>query len=223
MILSTSKQTMIIFVSFGLFLILAICREQLIDMDEAIYAWLTAHESSAVFSLMETLTAIGSGEMILMITILIAAILAIKRLWSTAFFALTITFGGIFINLVLKMTIQRGRPGESRDLEVFGHSLDMTSYSFPSGHSMRIVLLSLLLIFLAVHFMKSGTRKISMVTLLIVLPVLVCLSRIMIGLHYFTDVLAATFAAIFWFQICYFFFDRKLFSKTKEQQKRMPV
>ena len=223
MTLSTSKQTTIILSSFVLFLLLAIFREQLIHMDEAIYAWLTAYESPSILSIMEGLTDIGSGEMILIITFIIAAILAFKRLWSYALFSLVVTFGGLFINLALKMTIQRGRPGESRDLEVFGHSLDMTSYSFPSGHSMRIVLLSLLLIFLAVHFVKSSTWKASMVILLIVLPVLVCLSRIMIGLHYFTDVLAATFAAIFWFQICYFFFNRRFFYKTKQVKKRMPV
>lgn len=216
---STGKQKVIIVSSLVLFLLLAIFREQLIHMDEAIYSWLTAYELPGIFSIMEGLTEIGSGEMILIITFIIAAILAFKRLWGYAFFSLVVTFGGIFINLALKMTIQRGRPGESRDLEVFGHSLDLTSYSFPSGHAMRIVLLALILIFLAVHFIKSKKLKTITVVLCIALPLLVCVSRVIIGMHYFTDVLAAAFVAIFWFQVCYLFFTERFSSKTRVHQR----
>lgn len=216
---SIGKQKVIIVSSFVFFLLLAIFREQLIHIDEAIHSWMTAYESPGIFSVMEVLTEIGSGEMILMITFMIAAILVFKRLWSYVLFSLVVTFGGIFINLILKMTIQRGRPGEPRDLEVFGHSLDLTSYSFPSGHSMRIVLLALLITFLAVHFIKSERLKAITVGLCIALPLLVCVSRIILGMHYFTDILAAAFVAISWFQICYLFFTERFSSKPKVYQR----
>ncbi|WP_161784648.1 hypothetical protein [Halalkalibacter okhensis] len=41
------------------------------------------------------------------------------------------------MNFGLKLLYQRERPGVEREIEVFGNSLDLISYSFPSGHTMR--------------------------------------------------------------------------------------
>ncbi|MFA1818817.1 phosphatase PAP2 family protein [Virgibacillus oceani] len=206
---TTSKQITIILISIFLFLFLSIFRDDLVCLDETIYAWLTAHQSPMIFSIMKRFTNIGSGEMILFVALIIAVILSIKRLWMYVTFILVVTFGGMFINLLLKMTFQRGRPGEARELEVFGYSLDITSYSFPSGHTMRIVLLFLVFILLCHRFMKHGTLKVISISVLTGIPVLVAISRIMIGAHFFTDILAAIFISIVWFQLCYLLFTKK--------------
>jgi len=206
---STSKQITIIFISLFLFLFLSVFRDDLARIDEAVYAWLTAHQSPTIFEMMERFTNIGSGEMILFLVVITAGVLAIKRLWIYAVFTVTVSIGGMIINLLLKMTFQRGRPGEARDLEVFGYTMDITSYSFPSGHTMRIVLLSFVLILLCHHFFKRETLKVIIIVLLAAIPVLVAASRIMTGAHYFTDILAGIFISVVWFQLCYMFFAEK--------------
>lgn len=203
---STSKQITIMFISLFLFLFLSVFRDNLARLDEAVYAWLTARQSSIIFGMMEGITNIGSGEMVLFLVAITAVVLAIKRLWMYAVFTVTVSIGGMFINLLLKMTFQRGRPGEARDLEVFGYTLDITSYSFPSGHTMRIVLLSFVLVLLCLHFFKREYLKIIGICMLASITILVAVSRIMTGAHFFTDILAAIFTSIIWFQFCYMVF-----------------
>jgi undecaprenyl-diphosphatase len=213
---STSKQITVMFISLFLFLFLCVFRDDLARIDEAVYAWLTAHQSPMIFGMMERFTTIGSGEMILFLVVVTAFILALKRLWMYAVFTVTVSIGGMMINLLLKMTIQRGRPGEARDLEVFGYTMDITSYSFPSGHTMRIFLLSFILIMLCRHFLKRENLKVIIIVLLAAMPVFVAASRIMTGAHFFTDILAGIFISVVWFQLCYMIFAKKLkFDKEK--------
>ncbi|MFA1819693.1 phosphatase PAP2 family protein [Virgibacillus oceani] len=152
--------------------------------------------------MMERFTTIGSGEMILFLIVVTAFILALMRLWMYAVFTVNVSIGGMIINLLLKMTVQRGRPGEASDLEVFGYTMDITSYRFPSGHTMRIVLLSFILILLCHHFIKRENLKVISICLLAAIPVLVAASRIMTGAHFFTDILAGVFISVVWFQLC---------------------
>jgi undecaprenyl-diphosphatase len=206
---STPKQIIIMIPCLFLLLFLSVFRDDLARMDETVFAWLTAHQSPIIFSMMERFTNIGSGEIILFLTMITAAVLAIKRLWVYAVFTVTVSISGMFINLLFKMTFQRGRPGEARDLEVFGYTMDITSYSFPSGHTMRIFLLSFILILLCHHFLKRQNLKVIIIVLLAAIPVLVAASRIMTGAHFFTDILAGIFISAVWFQFCYMVFAKK--------------
>lgn len=114
----------------------------------------------------------------------------------------SLTFGGIILNFLLKILFQRERPGEMSVIEIFGYSLEMSSYSFPSGHTMRIVLFFFFIMYIGCYFIKNTPVKISIIVAMSLLTVSVLLSRIIVGAHFPSDILAAVAVSISWFYFC---------------------
>lgn len=88
------------------------------------------------------------------------------------------------INTILKLCFLRTRPDES-----LRWMLETTS-SFPSGHSMSAAFLYVMLTYYILNSNRSKKIKISFSILFLVTLVIVLVSRMVLGVHYFTDVLA---------------------------------
>jgi len=88
------------------------------------------------------------------------------------------------LNNILKVTIMRDRP--------IWKTLDLKTYSYPSGHTMISFVFYGLLIYL-INKNYHGKYKKLIISLLSILIFLIGLSRIFLGVHYFTDVLGAYF------------------------------
>lgn len=97
----------------------------------------------------------------------------------------------VVLNQVLKFIIQRPRPDGFRLVDVSG-------YSFPSGHSMVAMAFFGLLIWLVWNYeLDARKRKLICAGLAIVI-VLMGISRIYLGVHYATDVLAGFCVSLIW-------------------------
>src|SRR5690625_374262 len=119
-------------------------------LDENVAYWAEQINSGVIYQMMKGSTLIGKSEVILIITVIIGLIFLIKRNWRQFFFFFTLSVGGVVLNFVLKMGIQRERPGdETKYIDVFNLNLELQSYSFPSGHAMRVTILFLFLMYLA--------------------------------------------------------------------------
>ena len=81
------------------------------------------------------------------------------------------------------MIIQRPRPEDFRLIEE-------TGYSFPSGHSMASMAFYGLIIYFAFKYVKNKNAKIIICTILSLLVLLIGISRIYLGVHYASDVIA---------------------------------
>lgn len=93
------------------------------------------------------------------------------------------------LNQILKNIVQRPRPTEFR-------MIDESGYSFPSGHSMASAAFYGFLIYLVYKKVKNKKLKITIITLLSLLIILIGISRIYLGVHYTSDVLAGFFVSI---------------------------
>jgi len=93
------------------------------------------------------------------------------------------------LNILLKRILQRPRPTEFR-------LIDETGYSFPSGHSMISMAFYGYLIYIIYKYVKNTKLKWSLITLLIILIVSIGVSRIYLGVHYTSDVLAGFLISI---------------------------
>ncbi len=93
------------------------------------------------------------------------------------------------LNVVLKNILQRPRPNEFR-------LIDETGYSFPSGHSMISMAFYGFLIYLIYKYVKNEKIKIVLIIFLGFLIVTIGISRIYLGVHYTSDVLAGFLVAI---------------------------
>jgi len=122
--------------------------------------------------------------------ILFTAILAItlKNRAIKLFVILNLAVSG-GLNQLLKRIVQRPRPTEYR-------LIDESGYSFPSGHSMVSAAVYGFLIYLILKKIKSKTLKWSLITILVTLIILIGISRIYLGVHYTSDVLAGFLISI---------------------------
>ena len=90
---------------------------------------------------------------------------------------------------MLKHIVQRPRPTEHR-------IIDESGYSFPSGHSMVSAAFYWFLIYLIYKNIKNKYLKCSLITVLSLLIIMIGTSRIYLGVHYTSDVLAGFLVAI---------------------------
>ena len=93
------------------------------------------------------------------------------------------------LNLLLKNILQRPRPIEYR-------LIDESGYSFPSGHSMVSMAFYGFIIYLIYKYVKNKYVKYTLITLLSILILLIGISRIYLGVHYTSDVLAGFLISI---------------------------
>lgn len=181
-------------------------------IDETVAYWADQNSNAFILKIMNIASFIGSSEVVLLITVLIGFVLLLRRSWRNLFFFFTLSVGGVILNLLLKMLIQRARPGDEVSyIEVFNINLEIQSYSFPSGHTMRATILFLFLIYLTFMYVKNTATKLISYIVYIGLIFAVALSRIMLDAHYVTDIAGAILISISWFFIGLF-----LFYKPKE-------
>lgn len=176
--------------------------------DDVVIQWINKVSSTSLTKIMEVISMIGSSEAVLLLTFVITVIFLLKRdLFHTIFF-LTVSVGGVVLNFVLKFLFQRERPGEMSHIEVFNFSLDIPSYSFPSGHMMRVTILLLFLVYVSYRFMRQTGLKVLAYVVFTLILIGVALSRLFLDAHFLSDVLAAMSISIVWFCLCYVIFKR---------------
>ena len=113
------------------------------------------------------------------------------------FFVLIATGGGLVISSVLKDIIARDRPS------IVPHLSYVSTSSFPSGHSMLAAVAYLTLGSLLARLVVERRVKIYILVVALLITGLVGVSRVYMGVHYPTDVLAGWSAGLAWASICW--------------------
>jgi undecaprenyl-diphosphatase len=127
-------------------------------------------------------------------TVVTVALLLLKR-WVLAGAWVSATLGGGLLNLILKSIFERPRPLHDHGL------VHETSWSFPSGHASGSMLIYSLLGYLIVrHTPRAWHIPVAVVT--VALIVFVGSSRVLLQVHYFSDVLAGYASAAAWSALC---------------------
>ena len=127
---------------------------------------------------------------------LTAAVLAWKRNWPWIVVLVLTLPGGMLVNVLMKLAFQRARPSFDHPLQV------LASYSFPSGHVAGATLFyGFLVAFLASRAGKESHKLVAIVAAVLMIA-LVALSRMYLGVHYLSDVLAAFAEGVAWLTLC---------------------
>src|SRR5699024_11630926 len=122
--------------------------------------------------------------------VIICIVLLVMLKWRQLFFFFVVSVGGVFLNLALKLLIHRERPGdETKYIDVFNYQLEMQSYSFPSGLTMRATIFFLFLIYLVYYFGKRTLTKWILLVLFSLLTLRVPLICVILDCHFDTDVI----------------------------------
>jgi undecaprenyl-diphosphatase len=175
-------------------------------MDQGIADWLHVHGNRALTAFLLGITHLHSVAGIAALTVLFAAYLAWKRAWYWLLTVVLAVAGGMVLNSVYKQAFQRARP-------VWDHPLlSLASYSFPSGHTAGATLFYGLLAAYLLTRWRSTAARAATVTGAAVMVALVGFSRMYLGVHYLSDVLAAACASAAWLALCLLIvhhFDRR--------------
>jgi membrane-associated phospholipid phosphatase len=169
--------------------------KELNNFDQSIIDWIQALISPKLTIIMKFFTFLGSTKALLsLLVISVALMLWQKKKWESLFLVIALAGGELF-NWLLKWIFHRNRPTIHRLIEE-------TGYSFPSGHSMESFIFYGMLCMLFVLFLKSKVPKVIIIISTIVLIFMIGISRIYLGVHYPSDVIAGFAAGGAWLTIC---------------------
>lgn len=166
------------------------------DVFDNVFIWLVRYFANAtVDRIMIFVTSLGYGFIYGIIVFTAFVMLVVFRRWrEITGLTLSIT-GGAVLNLLLKHLFLRTRPDLFRVVEE-------TGYSFPSGHAMVSMCFYGMLVFITVRKIKSLIWRLVITSLAILLVLAIGISRIYLGVHYPTDVIAGYTAGAMWLFFC---------------------
>ena len=164
--------------------------------DDAVLRWMGAHHSTALDNIMIEITALGTGTVVIMIVAVAALFLVLTQHKYSAILLLVSTGGGLALNLILKMGFNRPRPA------IFIPEVRAVSSSFPSGHAMSAAIVYGTVAYLAARLHKRRWARALIMFLALVVILLICISRLYLGVHYPSDVVAGVSIGLAWAAFC---------------------
>jgi membrane-associated phospholipid phosphatase len=181
------------------------------SFDEATRSAVHAWASPPLTTFMQAISFMGSTEFLFGATT-VATLLMIRSKWKREAILFPITMiGAGLLNTTLKLSFQRTRPVPFFDL------LAPRSYSFPSGHALAsFCFYAVLAAMLAARTKNRKWVRVFWVTAAVVV-LLIGLSRIYLGVHYTTDVLAGYSAALIWVLVVNFV-EQRLAARRRKRQ-----
>jgi membrane-associated phospholipid phosphatase len=189
----------ILLVATGLFAVIAadvMNGGSITVLDIKLARWLHAGASIGFTRVMLGLSYIHSVSGIFVLTMLLGLYLFRKHAWFWLASLLVVVPCGMLANVLLKYTFGRARPSFTDPI------LTLATYSFPSGHVAAATLFYGMLAAYLVSRTQDWRLRGALVAAAALMVALVGLSRLYLGVHYFSDVLAALAESCAWLALC---------------------
>jgi undecaprenyl-diphosphatase len=158
-------------------------------------------------------TALGGVTVLTLLTIITGGFLFLDGKKHMALFVYGSVAGGALVSLILKNLFQRPRP------DLVPHGAYVSTTSFPSGHSMLSAVTYLTLGALLARSFPRKRLKTYFLLLAFLLTFTIGISRVYLGVHWPTDVLAGWTAGATWAIVCWLVARRLQTSHTIEAEK----
>jgi undecaprenyl-diphosphatase len=185
------------------FMAFFVSSNQIIHFDQMIISFITDFESPTMTSVMKVFTFIGSTISIIVLSILILFFLYIVLKHRTELILfIAVIIGANILFSSLKLVFHRARPDLHRLIEIGG-------YSFPSGHATNAFALYGILTFLLWRHISSHSGRIILIFMSTLMILMIGISRIYLGVHYPSDVIAGYFISGFWLTMAIWFYQSK--------------
>jgi membrane-associated phospholipid phosphatase len=191
--------------------------------DQKVIDTVRLYASPVMDRFMLFITEMGSTFMLglLLVISMISLFVKRKNLWGMIIYFITVAGGGL-LNLWLKSFFERERPNVNRIIEADG-------FSFPSGHSMGSMTYYGFLGYLVIRSKYKPLSKLGWVILFGLVILLIGISRIYLGVHYPSDVLAGYMAGSVWLVLCIslleivYLYKENKYQTTKSIQNKSEV
>jgi membrane-associated phospholipid phosphatase len=177
-----------------------LAEDELGGFDDAVTQWLLSFRNEELTTFLTFITHIGGKGYVVVITLLVLYFVFIHRSWKFILQTVTVLLLATLSNIALKQVINRARPSLEHLVEVY-------TLSYPSGHAMSAMGFYGFLIFLVARFHVAVAWKVVLISLLVFLILAIGVSRIYLGVHYPSDVLAGFIGGLIWVTFCAIVFD----------------
>jgi membrane-associated phospholipid phosphatase len=164
--------------------------------DHEVAGWFHAHLTRTFVTVLRAFTEFGSSEWIGVVLFFAVLFFVWKRWWPSLVTLIVAVPCGMLLNEWVKVLVHRHRPF------VDGPFVDWSGYSFASGHTIGATLLYGQLLLFVLPALKTRHWRLLCISSAISLVLLVGFSRIALGAHFLTDVLAGIFFGIIWLMLC---------------------
>ncbi|MEH3046212.1 phosphatase PAP2 family protein [Sphingomonas adhaesiva] len=141
---------------------------------------------------MVDITALGSGTVLTLAVVVAVGLLLVRRLWLTAALVLAATVTGSLLAAQAKFFFHRTRP------ELVDHLVPVTGLSFPSGHATNSAIVYLTLAGLLAQVERGHRARSYTSAVAILLVGAIGVSRVYLGVHWPSDVVAGWCAGTGW-------------------------
>jgi membrane-associated phospholipid phosphatase len=166
------------------------------QFDDAVLRWIGARHSPTLTTIMNEVTPLGTGIVVLTMVGVTTAFLWRTEHKHSARMLLAATAGGILLNNGLKLFFDRERPS------VFEWGTHAASSSFPSGHAMSATVVYGTVAYLLARLQKHGWARAITLLFAVVMIALICFTRLYLGVHYPSDVLGGIIVGLAWSGFC---------------------
>ncbi len=166
--------------------------------DHGTATWFHERLTPTFVTVLHAFTEFGSGEWIGVVLFFVVLYFVWKKWWPSLVTLIIAVPGGMLLNEWMKVLVHRHRPF------VDGPFVDWSGYSFASGHTIAATLLYGQLALFILPAIKSRHWRWLTVASAVLLIALVGFSRIALGAHFLTDVLAAIVFGSIWLAFCLF-------------------
>jgi membrane-associated phospholipid phosphatase len=171
--------------------------DAMVGLDPAVMHWFQGHTTPEVAAVMRAVTRLGSRPVVGALSALVTLGLVGEPCWSVLVEWLLVVPGGMLLNTVVKVLVDRPRPSFPDAL------MDLTSASFPSSHMASAALGYGFLAVVLLGRVRRRGHRVLIVLAAVVLVTLVGVSRLALGVHYLSDVLAAGVMSLAWLALCH--------------------
>ena len=170
--------------------------DPLVLVDAFISEWFRSHTNPRFTMGMQFASVLASTATVGILFAFMGCVLLWKRLWYWLLGLVLVVAGGMLFNVMLKSLFGRARPGWADPL------MALTDPGFPSGHTMMATIVYGFIATYLMLRMKSWPSRLLIGALTVFLILAVALSRMYLGAHYLSDVLAAMAAGTGWLALC---------------------
>lgn len=147
-------------------------------------------------------TGFGSTTIIVIGTLAAAGFLLMTRRGGTALLVIAAIGGGTILNNIAKLFFERPRP------DLVAHAVETQTSSFPSGHAMMSAIAYLTLGALLARTQKEASVRVYIAALAVLITILVGISRVYLGVHWPSDILAGWLLGGAWALFCWYIAER---------------
>ncbi len=146
---------------------------------------------------MRDITSLGSTAVLIIVIASVSGFLALQKKHRSALLIIITSGTGVLVVIALKSFLARERP------DIIPHLVEVTSLSYPSGHAMMSAVVYLTLASMIALIQEHRRTKIYSIGMALLFTFLVGSSRVYMGVHYPSDVLAGWSMGLAWASLCW--------------------